>query len=64
MDPQYKKERIEELKIEIREMLKTLRYYRAVNICDNNLILQLNIQISRYHELEPNRKTKFTYFKY
>jgi len=64
MDPQYKKERIEELKIEIKEMLKTLRYYRAVNICDNNLILQLNIQISRYHELEPNRKTKFTYFKY
>jgi hypothetical protein len=64
MDPEYKKERIEELKIEIKEMLKTLRYYRAVNICDNNLILQLNIQISRYHELEPNRKTKFTYFKY
>jgi len=64
MDLEYKKERIEELKIEIREMLKTLRYYRAVNICDNNLILQLNIQISRYHELEPNRKTKFTYFKY
>jgi hypothetical protein len=64
MDPQYKKERIEELKIEIKEMLKTLRYYRAVNIIDNKLILQLNIQISRYHELEPDRKTKFTYFKY
>jgi len=64
MDPEYKKERIEELKIEIKEMLKTLRYYRAANIINNNLILQLNIQISRYHELEPDRKTKFTYFKY
>jgi hypothetical protein len=64
MDPQYKKERIEELKIEIKEMLKTLKYYRAANIIDNKLILQLNIQLSRYHELEPNQKTKFTYFKY
>jgi hypothetical protein len=64
MDPEYKKERIEELKIEIKEMLKTLRYYHAANIINNNLILQLNIQLSRYHELEPNRRTQFTYFKY
>jgi len=64
MDPQYKKERIEELKIEIKQMLNVLRYQHAVNIRDNNLILQLNIQLSRYHELEPNRRTQFTYFKY
>ena len=66
MDPLYRKEMIEELKAEIKRIFLMLKYNRSRDIRDlynSRLILEFNINMSRYNELREHYKSTH-YFNY
>jgi hypothetical protein len=66
MDPLYRKEIIEELKAEIKRIFLMLKYNHSRDIRDlynSRLILEFNINMSRYNELREHYKSTH-YFNY
>ena len=66
MDPLYRKKIIEELKEEIKRIFLMLKYNHSRDIRDlynSRLILEFNINMSRYNELREHYKSTH-YFNY
>ena len=61
IDPLYRKEMIEELKTEIKQIFLKLKYNHSKDIRDSHnsqLVLEFNIKMSRYNELYDHHKSK------
>jgi hypothetical protein len=58
IDPLYRKEMIEELKTEIKQIFLKLKYNHSKDIRDSQLVLEFNIKMSRYNELNDHHKSK------